>query len=67
MADEQKSFFRRTVEFLNSPTQRQVQNVQKNSRYNQQTSLDRAVYGYNTDSGYWPISQLDDIGDGSNN
>ena len=67
MADERKSFFRRTVDFLNSPTQRQIQNVQKNNRYNQQTSLDRAVYGYNTDSGYWPVSQLDDIGDGSNN
>ena len=63
MADN-KSRFRKAVDFLNSPTKRQEQ---KYSRYNQQTSLDRAVYGYNTDAGYWPASELDDIGDGSNN
>tara|TARA_R100000329_G_scaffold42442_2_gene39400 strand:+ start:4937 stop:7564 length:2628 start_codon:yes stop_codon:yes gene_type:complete len=61
---ENKSRYRRVVDYLNAPTKRQEQ---KYSRYNQQTSLDRAVYGYNTDSGYWPVSQLDDIGDGSNN
>ena len=63
MADD-KSRFRRAVDFLNSPTKRQEE---KYSRYNQQTSLDNAVYGYNTDAGYWPASELDDIGDGSNN
>ena len=61
---ENKSRYRRVVDYLNAPTKRQEQ---KYSRYIQQTSLDRAVYGYNTDSGYWPVSQLDDIGDGSNN
>lgn len=61
---EQKSRFRRAIDFLNAPTQRQLQ---KNQRYNQQTSLDRAVYGYNTESGYFPTTMLDDIGDGSNN
>tara|TARA_Y100000004_G_scaffold96027_1_gene107546 strand:+ start:2958 stop:5585 length:2628 start_codon:yes stop_codon:yes gene_type:complete len=61
---ENKSRYRRVIDYLNAPTKRQEQ---KYSRYNQQTSLDRAVYGYNTDSGYWPVSQLDDIGDGSNN
>ena len=44
---ENKSRFRRVVDYLNAPTQRQQQKV---SRYNQSTSLDRAVYGYNTDS-----------------
>jgi HK97 family phage portal protein len=63
MADN-KSRIGRFVDYLNQPTQRQQQ---KYSRYNQQTSLDRAVYGYNTDAGYWPVSELDDIGDGSNN
>ena len=61
---ENKSRFRRVVDYLNAPTQRQQQKV---SRYNQSTSLDRAVYGYNTDSGFFPSSMLDDIGDGSNN
>ena len=61
---EEKSRFRRFVDYLNAPTQRQEQKI---SRYNQSTSLDRAVYGYNTDSGYFPASMLDDIGDGSNN
>ena len=61
---EQKSRFRRAIDYLNAPTQRQLQ---KNQRYNQQTSLDRAVYGYNTESGYFPTTMLDDIGDGSNN
>ena len=64
MAEEKKSFFRRSIDYLNAPTQRQQQ---KYSRYNQQTSLDRAVYGYNTESGYFPTSLLDDIGDGSSN
>ena len=61
---ENKSRVQKVVEFLNAPTKRQEQ---KYSRYNQQTSLDRAVYGYNTESGYWPTTSLDDIGDGSNN
>ena len=37
MAEEKKSFFRRSIDYLNAPTQRQQQ---KYSRYNQQTSLD---------------------------
>ena len=45
---EKKSRFRRAVDYLNQPTQRQQQKI---SRYNQSTSLDRAVYGYNTESG----------------
>ena len=61
---ENKSRFRRALDYLNTPTQRQQQKV---SRYNQSTSLDRAVYGYNTESGYFPTSMLDDVGDGSNN
>ncbi len=61
---EKKSRVQRAVEFLNAPTKRQEQ---KYSNYNQSSSLDRAVYGYNTDSGYWPTTSLDDIGDGSNN
>ena len=61
---EKKSRVQRAIEFLNAPTKRQEQ---KYNRYNQQTALDRAVYGYNTDSGYWPTTSLDDIGDGSNN
>jgi len=61
---ERKSRFRRAVDFLNAPTQRQQQ---KASRYNQSTSLDRAVFGYNTESGYFPTQLLDDVGDGSNN
>ena len=48
---ENKSRFRRVIDYLNAPTQRQQQKV---SRYNQSTSLDRAVYGYNTDSGFFP-------------
>ena len=63
MANE-KSRFRKAVDYLNAPTQRQQQ---KASRYNQSSSLDRSVYGYNTESGYFPSSMLDDIGDGSNN
>tara|TARA_B100001250_G_scaffold148226_1_gene126986 strand:+ start:8051 stop:10558 length:2508 start_codon:yes stop_codon:yes gene_type:complete len=61
---EKKSRFRRAVDYLNQPTTRQQQKI---SRYNQSTSLDRAVYGYNTESGYFPSSMLDDVGDGSNN
>ena len=65
MAEEKKSFYRRTVEYLQAPSERQV----KGFNYNQSTnsSLDSSVFGYNTASGSIPQKLLEDIGEGTGN
>lgn len=65
MAEEKKSFYRRTVEYLQAPSERQV----KGFNYNQSTnsSLDSSVFGYNTTSGSIPQKLLEDIGEGTGN
>ena len=65
MAEEKKSFYRRTVEYLQAPSEREV----KGFNYNQSTnsSLDSSVFGYNTTSGSIPQKLLEDIGEGTGN
>lgn len=65
MAEENKSFYRRAVDYLQAPPERQV----KGFAYNQSTnsSLDSAVFGYNTTSGSIPQKLLEDIGEGTGN
>lgn len=62
---EEKSFYRRAVEYLQAPPERQV----KGLTYNQSTNsaLDSAVFGYNTSSGAFPAKLLEDIGEGTGN
>ena len=61
----QKSFYRRAVDYLQAPPERQV----KGFAYNQSTNsaLDSAVFGYNTTSGSIPQKLLEDIGEGTGN
>lgn len=65
MAEEKKSFYRRTVDYLQAPPERNV----KGWNYNQSTNsaLDSAVFGYNTTSGSIPNKLLEDIGEGTGN
>jgi len=62
---EEKSFYRRAVDYLQAPPERQV----KGFAYNQSTNsaLDSAVFGYNTTSGSIPQKLLEDIGEGTGN
>lgn len=62
---EEKSFYRRAVDYLQAPPERQV----KGLTYNQSTNsaLDSAVFGYNTSSGAFPAKLLEDIGEGTGN
>jgi HK97 family phage portal protein len=63
--EEKKSFYRRAVEYLQAPPERQL----KGLTYNQSTNsaLDSAVFGYNTSSGQFPSKLLEDIGEGTGN
>ena len=63
--EEKKSFYRRAVDYLQAPPDRQV----KGYTYNQSTNsaLDSAVFGYNTSSGSFPQKLLEDIGEGTGN
>jgi len=64
MAEELNAFQRFTKRF--TPSGREEL---KRLNYNQSlaSALDRSVYGYNTQSGYFPSDKLEDIGNGSGN
>ena len=64
MAEELSAFQRFTKRF--TPSGRQEL---KRLNFNQSlaSALDRSVYGYNTQSGYFPSDKLEDIGNGSGN
>ena len=59
---EDKSRFRRFVEYLQAPPERV-----KGLNYNQSLGVDPLVYGYNTSSGYFPDKKLQEVGDGTGN
>ena len=61
---ENKSRYRRAVEYLQKPSQRDVQG-KKSLTFNQTTGLDGTVFGYNTGSGFIPEKMLKEIGDGN--
>ena len=62
MAEEKKSFYRRAVDYLQAPPQRQLKGLNYNQSVN--SALDSAVFGYNTSSGSFPSQLIDDIGEG---
>ena len=64
MAEELSAFQKFTKRF--TPSGRQEL---KRLNFNQSlaSALDRSVYGYNTQSGYFPSDKLEDIGNGSGN
>ena len=65
MAEEKKSFYRRAVDYLQAPPERQVKGLNYNQSVN--SALDSAVFGYNTTSGSFPSQLVDDLGEGTGN
>ena len=65
MAEEKKSFYRRAVDYLQAPPERQVKGLNYNQSVN--SALDSAVFGYNTSSGSFPSQLVDDLGEGTGN
>jgi len=65
MAEEKKSFYRRAVDYLQAPPERQVKGLNYNQSVN--SALDSAVFGYNTTSGSFPSQLIDDLGEGTGN
>ena len=63
---ENKSFYRRTVEYLQKPPQRLTDGVKRNplDRYD---SIQGSNWGFNTQSGYFPSKLIDEMGDGLGN
>ena len=62
---ENKSRYRRFVEYLQAPPQREL--GQKSFINQTNYSLDGQVYGYNSSSGFVPDKLLKEIGDGTGN
>ena len=62
---ENKSRYRRFVEYLQAPSQREL--GQKSFINQTNYSLDGQVYGYNSSSGFVPDKLLKEIGDGTGN
>ena len=65
MAEEKKSLYRRAVDYLQAPPERQVKGLNFNQSVN--SALDSAVFGYNTSSGSFPSQIVDDLGEGTGN
>jgi len=63
---ENKSFYRRTVEYLQKPPQRLVDG-QKRSLLDRHDSVLTSNWGFNTQSGYFPQKLIDEMGDGLGN
>ena len=66
---ENKSRFERALDWLNAPTDARIRREQKGITVNQQeySFLNQAVFGYNTESGYFDHKKLAEIGDGTGN
>ena len=60
---ENKSFYRKAVDYLQAPPQRRLQE----KAFLQNSSVDSQVFGYNTQSGFMPDKLLKEIGDGTGN
>jgi len=61
---EQKSFYRRAVEYLQAPPQRFDVKRGSLDKYEQ---VQGSTWGYNTQSGYFPQKLIDELGDGLGN
>ena len=66
MAEEKKSFYRRSVEYLQKPPQRIIDG-EKRSPLDRYDSMLTSNYGFNTQSGFFPQKLIDDMGDGLGN
>ncbi len=66
---EDKSRFSKALDWLNAPTDARVRREQKGITVNQQeySFLNQAVYGYNTESGYFDHKKIAEVGDGTGN
>ncbi len=63
---EEKSFYRRAVDYLQAPSQRGIGET-KGSPFERYDSMLTSNYGYNTQSGHFPQKLIDDMGDGLGN
>jgi len=61
---EEKSFFKRAAEYLQAPPQRLTVKRGPLDKYEQ---VQGSVWGYNTQSGYFPQKLIDELGDGLGN
>ena len=61
---EDKSFFKRAAEYLQAPPQRLTLKRGPLDKYEQ---VQGSVWGYNTQSGYFPQKLIDELGDGLGN
>ena len=61
---EEKSFFKRAAEYLQAPPQRLTLKRGPLDKYEQ---VQGSVWGYNTQSGYFPQKLIDELGDGLGN
>ena len=61
---EEKSFFKRAAEYLQAPPQRLNLKRGPLDKYEQ---VQGSVWGYNTQSGYFPQKLIDELGDGLGN
>ena len=66
MAEEKKSFYRRSVEYLQKPPQRIIDG-EKRSPLDRYDSMLTSNYGFNTQSGFFPQILIDDMGDALGN
>ena len=66
MAEENKSFYRRAVDYLQRPPLRN-QIGEKRSPLDRYDSMLTSNYGFNTQSGFFPQKLIDDMGDGLGN
>ena len=66
---EEKSRFSKALDWLNAPTDARIRREQKGITVNQQeySFLNQAVFGYNTESGYFDHKKIAEIGDGTGN
>ena len=66
MAEEKKSFYRRSVEYLQKPPQRIIDG-EKRSPLDRYDSMLTSNFGFNTQSGFFPQKLIDEMGDGLGN
>ena len=66
---EEKSRFSKALDWLNAPTDARIRREQKGLLVNQSeySYLNRSVFGYNTESGYFDHKKLAELGDGTGN
>ena len=67
MAEDNKSLYRRAVEYLQAPPQRNQNAEVKRGPFDKYEQVQNSVWGYNTQSGYFPQKLIDELGDGLGN